>query len=130
MAAGIITQNTAPRLLLPSAITEMYGMEYELASKMAVHKKLYEHKKSDRAYEEFLQLVGIGPAALKDEGGSIEMDSYQQVFVRISYHDEWSKKMRITNIAFEDNKHLDQAKVLARELSRSSMLAREINGHA
>lgn len=130
MAAGIITQNTAPRMLLPSAISTIYGTEYEIAAKKAIHTKLYEMKTSDRAYEEALQLVGIGPASLKDEGGTIEMDSYQQGYDRLSYHQVWAKKMRITEEAFEDNKHISQAQTMGKMLAQSSLLAKEINGHA
>lgn len=127
MAAGIITSGSAPRLLLPG-ISEMFGMAYKAYS--SVISKIYDMETSDRNYEEAVQMVGIGMATLKGEGEAIQAEAYKQGYVRITNHNVWAKRMRITMEAFQDNLYLKQAPVMAKELAKALFHAKEVNAAA
>lgn len=69
----------------------------------SVISKIYDMETSDRNYEEAVQMVGIGMATLKGEGEAIQAEAYKQGYVRITNHNVWAKRMRITMEAFQDN---------------------------
>lgn len=127
MSAGIITTGSKPRLLLPG-ITNLFGLTY--AQLMPVHTKIFDKKSSQRNYEEAVQLTGVGLAQLKNEGEAIAIDSIGQSFVRLTRHQVWGKKIRITKEAFDDDLYLDQAKVLSAELAKSLFHTKETNAAA
>jgi hypothetical protein len=122
MANGVITSFDKPRLLIPG-IKVLYGDAYKQFS--PVYQQIYELKSSERAYEEAVQLQGVGMAEIKGQGQAIATDSTAQGFARRSVHQVWAKAIRITMEAFDDNLYEDQASTLAKELAKALMHAKE-----
>jgi hypothetical protein len=120
--SGPVTTGLIPRLLLPG-ITELYGMKYKQLP--SVHDKVYKKMKSERNYEEAVQMVGLGMAEIKGQGEAIAIDRFKQSYARRTQHDTWTKAVKITMEAFEDNLYQNQASFLSGELAKALFHAKE-----
>ena len=125
--AGAISTGSKPRLL-QAGITELFGMDYKAWK--PVHEIVFPKKSSDQNFETAVQMLGMGMASLKGEGAALALDSYQQGFVRITTHNVWGKRARVTMEAFDDDLYMKQASVLSKELSKALFQAKETNGAA
>ena len=121
---GIINTGSFPRLLLPG-ITTLFGMEYSQLD--GLHDKIFQKKSSQRAFEEAVQLVGMGMAEKLGEGEALQLDTTKQGYSRRTYHEVWSKAAMITQVAFDDNLYQDQAQVLSKQLAKALFHAKENN---
>ena len=91
-----------PELLWPG-LRELWGMNY--ARYPAIYKGLIEVIKSDKAFEKFQGLTGLGLAGVKDEGASLAyfdmLQGYQKEAVNVTY----GLGTIITREMFEDEQY-------------------------
>jgi hypothetical protein len=120
--SGPITTGLTPRLLLPG-ISQFVSTNYKQFPSM--HDKIFKKAKSERNYEEAVQMVGLGMAELKGQGEAISIDRIKQGYARRTTHETWQKAVRITMEAFDDNLYMDQAMKFSKELSKSLFHAKE-----
>jgi phage major head subunit gpT-like protein len=97
--AGLITTGNFSRGLMPG-IKEWYGYEYnqyppEYTQFMTV-------MKSDKRYEDIINVAGMGPAVVKNEGQSITYDDFKQGFVTRFINVAYAKGFVISYEAMED----------------------------
>ena len=126
MSTGVVNLGTAPRLLLSAYISNLFGMNYKQLE--AVADKVYDKKDSKQNFEESVLMNGIGVAQVKNEGGTIALDSYGQGPGRRTYHQVYAKAMKVTMEHFNDNMHMNVASVASKELAKSLFHAKEILG--
>src|SRR3972149_5509423 len=73
--SSIVTRGLMPKLMRPG-LNMLFGEAYEaLPNQWSM---LYEHSVSHLNYEEDMQIVTMGPAQTKNEGGSIIYDDIKQ----------------------------------------------------
>jgi hypothetical protein len=121
--SGIMDTGSFPRLLLPG-IREIYGTE--LKQLPQVYKEVFKVMTSDRNFEEYLQLAGIGLASEKAQGAMVEFDSAKQDFAQRFFHITYGKGMRITREAMEDNMAVNLSQLMSKELAKSLIINKEI----
>ena len=79
-----ITRSTMPDLLWPG-IQAIFGTTYEKLDKQ--YTRIFDVRKSQKAYEKVLEATGLGLAAVKSEGGSIIYDAPGQGPANVMTHD-------------------------------------------
>ncbi len=112
----VMTTGNWPKLLLPG-IDNLFGQNYAQLPK--VRDRLFEMRKSVRAFEEDVELTGVGLASLKGEGAPIEFDSFKQGLTQQYRHYAYAKAMKITMEAIDDNLYQNQINRMAPELAKS-----------
>ncbi len=127
MAIGTpITTGTYPQSLLPGIIA-WFGADYK--DHPAFINDLFATKKSNRKYEEVVQLQGLGLASAKGEGSPTTFDGSGQGFTNRFYNQAYSTGYVITREAFDDNLYAEVAKAQTYFLSRSMRITKEVVGH-
>lgn len=117
-----ITTGNHPKLLWPG-LKELFGRSYK--EKESVWSKVFRTVSSDKSYEEFQELTGMGLAAVKAEGASIAYDTMSQ-----------GPTTRLTNVVYglgfvetqesvEDDLYKDRAPAKTRALARSMRITKE-----
>ena len=120
--SGVITRNSFPRLL-KGDIENIAGNTYKQLAK--VHPMIFDMVKSSRAYEEYLELTGVGMATRTGEGAAIGLDSFSQGKTEKIHNYTYTKALAITKEAIEDNVYGSQILRLSPELSKSVVHAEE-----
>lgn len=125
MSAGVITSSSFAKLLWPG-LNSIYGKEYgDYATEWD---KLFEHNKSDRAYEEDLGLSSFGLASVKNEGAPIIFDTERQGFTSRYNHVVYALGFIITREIYEDDQYGKVGSAKAKALARSMRQTKEIVG--
>lgn len=75
MAAGTITTGSAPKALWPG-IYAWFGQNYNEHGEECL--EIFDAKPSDKSYEEIVEVVAFGLAPEKEQGTSVEYDSWRQ----------------------------------------------------
>jgi hypothetical protein len=123
--SGVITSSSFAKLLWPG-LNAIYGKEY--ADYPVEWDKLFEHNKSDRAYEEDLGLSSFGLATVKSEGASITYDTERQGFTSRYNHVVYALGFIITREIYEDDQYGKVGAQKAKALARSLRQTKEIVG--
>lgn len=116
MPTSIVTQGSEARLL-QLGINRIAGMEYK--DKPMELDKIFETRKSEKAYEIDVSLSGMGLASLKPEGTSIGYDAEKQDFVTTYVHAVYALGTIITMEAKMNNKYRDLIGKAGKMLKRS-----------
>ena len=119
---GVVTRSNFPRLLLGS-ISEIYGLKY--AQLPAIYKEVFDVISSSRAYEEYVELSGLGMASVKQEGAILQEDSMKQGLTTKISNVTYGKMMAITMEAMRDNQYGASILRMAPELAKSVRHAEE-----
>lgn len=122
---SVITSSSFAKLLWPG-LNSIYGKTYN--DYPAEWDKLFEHNKSDRAYEEDLGLSSFGLASVKNEGAPITFDSERQGFTSRYNHVVYGLGFIITREIYEDDQYGKVGAQKAKALARSMRQTKEING--
>ncbi len=122
---SVITSSSFAKLLWPG-LNSIYGKAYN--DYPAEWDKLFEHNKSDRAYEEDLGLSSFGLASVKNEGAPITFDSERQGFTSRYNHVVYALGFIITREIYEDDQYGKVGAQKAKALARSMRQTKEING--
>ena len=123
--SGIITSSSFAKLLWPG-LNAIYGKEY--SDYPVEWDKLFEHNKSDRAYEEDLGLSSFGLASVKSEGAPITYDTERQGFTSRYNHVVYALGFIITREIYEDDQYGKVGAQKAKALARSLRQTKEIVG--
>jgi len=123
--SGVITSSSFAKLLWPG-LNAIYGKEY--ADYPVEWDKLFEHNKSDRAYEEDLGLSSFGLASVKSEGAPITYDTERQGFTSRYNHVVYALGFIITREIYEDDQYGKVGAQKAKALARSLRQTKEIVG--
>jgi hypothetical protein len=127
MAAGVITTGSLPKLLWPG-LQELFGVTYDQHPK--TYPMMFDTVKSDKAYEEYVQVTGFGIGQYKPQGQSISYDSQQQGFTTRLTNAAYALGYIVTEEEIEDNLYPKIAQSRTRSLAFSMLQAKEVNTNA
>lgn len=122
---SVITSSSFAKLLWPG-LNSIYGKEY--GDYPVEWDKLFEHNKSDRAYEEDLGLSSFGLASVKNEGAPITFDTERQGFTSRYNHVVYALGFIVTREIYEDDQYGKVGAQKAKALARSMRQTKEIVG--
>jgi len=125
MAQGPITTGSWPKLLWPG-IKELWGFNYDRYEKQ--HGWLFNEVTSNKAWEEYVQKPGLGPAQRKYEGDAVQFDGEGQGFIARLTNLSYGLGYIITEEAYEDNLYEEAINALTPELMNSMMFTEETVG--
>ena len=123
--SGIVTSSSFAKLLWPG-LNKVWGKEYN--DYPVEWDKLFEHNKSDRAYEEDLGLSSFGLANVKAEGAPISYDTERQGFTSRYNNVVYALGFIITREIYEDDQYGKIGGQKAKALARSMRQTKETNG--
>ncbi len=126
MAGGVITTGSLPKLLWPG-LQEIFGVSYDQHEK--TYPLLFDTVKSDKAYEEYVQVTGFGIGQYKPQGTSISYDSQQQGFVTRLTNASYALGYIVTEEEIQDNLYPKISQSRTRSLAFSMLQAKEVNTH-
>jgi hypothetical protein len=118
-----ITRSTFPDLLWPG-IQAIFGTNYEKLDKE--YTRIFEVRKSTKAYEKITEATGMGLAHVKAEGQSIVYDSPGAGPTSTFTHVTYGLGYIITREAVEDNQYQEVAESNAANLPWSMLTTKEI----
>lgn len=117
-----ITRSTMPDLLWPG-IQAIFGTNYEKLDKE--YTRIFDVRKSTKAYEKVTEATGLGMAAVKSEGASIIYDTPGQGPSSVFTHVTYGLGYIITREAMEDNQYQEVAESNAANLPWSMLVTKE-----
>ena len=120
---GTVTRSTFPALLWPG-IQAIFGQSYEKLDKE--YTRIFDVRRSTKAYEKVSEATGLGLAAVKPEGGSILYDSPSPGATSVFTHVTYGLGYIITREAEEDNQYQEVAEANAASLPWSMLTTKEI----
>jgi hypothetical protein len=120
---GLITRSTMPDLLWPG-IQAIFGNSYEKLDKE--YTRIFDIRRSKKAYEKVTEATGLGLAAVKPEGSSIIYDVPGQGPASVFTHVTYGLGYMITREAREDNQYQEVAESNAANLPWSMWTTKEI----
>ncbi len=118
-----ITRSTMPDLLWPG-IHALFGAEY--AKYPTEYNRIFDVRKSNKAYEKVLEATGLGLASVKAEGASIVYDTPGQGLANVFTHVTYGLGWIATREAIEDSQYQEVAEGLTTALSWSMRTTKEI----
>jgi hypothetical protein len=118
-----VTRSTFPALLWPG-IQAIFGQTYEKLDKE--YTRIFDVRKSTKAYEKVTEATGLGLAAVKAEGQSILYDAPSPGATSVFTHVTYGLGYIITREAEEDNQYQEVAEANAASLPWSMMTTKEI----
>ena len=125
MAAGIITTGSAPKTLWPG-IYAFWGQKYN--EHAMLYNELFEIKSSTKAYEETPELIGFGLAPKKEQGSSVQYDTWRQGFVTRYTNVPYALGFIVTREELADNQYAEVVRNRTARLAFSMRTTREIVG--
>jgi hypothetical protein len=120
---AIITRSTNPDLLWPG-IQAIFGTTYEKLDKE--YTRIFDVRRSTKAYEKVAEATGLGIAVVKPEGSSITYDAPGQGPTNVMTHATYGLGYIMTREADEDNQYQDVAEANAAALPWSMWTTKEI----
>jgi hypothetical protein len=120
---AVITRSTMPDLLWPG-IQAIFGTGYEKLDKE--YTRIFDVRRSTKAYEKVTEATGLGLAAVKAEGASITYDTPGQGPSTVFTHVTYGLGYIITREAREDNQYQEVAEGNAANLPWSMLTTKEI----
>lgn len=97
---GVVSTGNIPKLLWPG-LNEVWGREYD--EYPAEWRDLFDIKSSDMNYEEDVEVTGFGLAPVKQQGQSINYDTFSQQTVTRYVHVAYGLGFIITREEMDDN---------------------------
>ncbi len=120
---ALITRSTMPDLLWPG-IQAIFGTTYDKLDKE--YTRIFDVRKSSKAYEKVTEATGLGLAAVKPEGSSIIYDSPNSGPASVFTHVTYGLGYIMTREAEEDNQYQEVAEANAAALPWSMLTTKEI----
>lgn len=117
------TRSTLPSLLWPG-LHALFGTEY--AKHPKEYTRIFDVRKSDKAYEKIAELTGLGLASVKAEGASIVYDIPGQGPETTFTHVTYGLGFTMSREAEEDNQYRDVAENNVKALTWSMWTTKEI----
>src|SRR5215207_8971476 len=110
---ALITRSSQPDLLWPG-IQAIFGLNYDKLDKE--YSRIFDIRRSNKAYEKVLEATGFGVAAVKGEGQSIIYDAPGSGPTSIFTHVTYGLGYIITREAMEDGQYEEVATARAAAL--------------
>lgn len=123
---AVITTGNHPKHLWPG-VHAFFG-QFE-KDKMEQWRSLFEEKTSSKNYEEIVQDIGFGLAAIKTQGGSVSYDTTTQGGIARATHVVYGLGYAVTREEIEDNQYEGKSMDRAQSLKRSMRSTKEIVLH-
>jgi hypothetical protein len=120
---ALITRSTMPDFLWPG-IQAIFGQNYEKLDRE--YSRIFDVRRSTKAYERVTEATGLGLAAVKPEGGSIIYDAPGQGPTNVFTHVTYGLGYVITREMVEDNQYQEVAEGNAANLPWSMLTTKEI----
>jgi hypothetical protein len=121
--SGVINTGSFPKRLWPG-VNMWYGASYKMCDKE--YTEIFDVRSSDKRYEEIVNLVGMGLAETKSEGGAVKYDSFKQGLTTRFTHVVYGKGFVITKEMQDDDQYsMALAKQGAEMLSKSMLQTKE-----
>ena len=120
---GTITRSTFPALLWPG-IQAIFGLNYDKLDRE--YTRIFDVRRSRKAYEKVSEATGLGLAVVKGEGQSITYDSPSPGAPSVFTHVTYGLGYIITREAEEDNQYQEVAEGYAASLPWSMVTTKEI----
>lgn len=121
-----INTGNFPKLLWPG-LNAIFGETYDKYDK--IWEQLYDHKTSDKAYEEDVQVTGFGYAGIKPQGQPIVYDTMQQGYTSRYVNVVYGLGFIITKEEIDDNLYLGAGEIRSEQLSFVMDTTKEIVAH-
>lgn len=109
---------------LEEGINTHFGLAYKEYPEE--FKEIFAVETSDKAYEEDVQLIGLGSAVVTSEGAQIQMDSGQEGWTARYKHIKYALGFPITKEAIDDNLYGSLSAKYSKELARSMRHSKEV----
>jgi len=122
---AIESRGSLPRALWPG-VEAWFGTDYRDQPRYA--ERTFEVQSSDMAFEDDVEIVGMGLAHVKSEGNSTDYDSITQGYTSRYTHVSYGLGYIVTREEFDDNQYKKVARARTRALARSFMAAKETVG--
>lgn len=119
------TRGTLPKALWPG-VKAWWGQDYKKHPEECM--QAFENETSDMAFEEDVELTGMGLAQIKDEGAASTYDNMRQGPTTRYTHATLSLGFIVTEEEFDDNKYAKVAKARTQSLAFSFRTTKEIIG--
>lgn len=116
------TRSTMPDFLWPG-IQAIFGNAYDRIPK--VYTRIFDVRKSTKAYEKVAEVTGLGLAAVKPEGASIIYDRFGQGPTSVFTHVTYGLGYIISREAEEDGQYREVAEMRAAALPWSMAVTKE-----
>lgn len=111
---------------LQEGLNTLFGLEYKRHPEE--WRQIFDVNNSKKAYEEDVLLVGLGPAQVKPEGGSVAYDAGQEGWVARYVNETIALAFALTQEAEEDNLYGSLGAKYAKALARSMQHTKEVKG--
>ena len=121
-----INTGNFPKLLWPG-LNAIFGQTYDKYEK--IWPKLFDHKTSDKAYEEDVQVTGFGYAGVKPQGQPIVYDTMQQGYTSRYVNITYGLGFVITKEEIDDNLYMGAGEIRSEQLSFVMDTTKEIVLH-
>lgn len=112
---SIITSGTIPKALVPSAVG-FFGAAYEKYQREFTD--VYDVTKSERAFEEMVELINAGLAMVKNETASLTFSRLGQGGIHRATHVTYGAALRLSEEAVADNQYMEVAEQRSQALAR------------
>ena len=111
---AIISTGAIAKALMPG-VNQFFGNAYnELPMELP---EIFPMYRSDKNFEEDVDMYGLGLATVKQEAGNIAYDTFGQAFVKRYVHVVYGLGFILTREHVEDNQYMDLAAKRARMLA-------------
>lgn len=111
---------------LQVGLNSVFGLEYRRYPEQ--WRAFLDVESSDKAYEEDVLQVGLGAAAVKQEGTGVSYDAGGESWVQRYVHETIALAFAITEEAVEDGQYGNIGQKYARALARSMQHTKEVKG--
>ena len=119
---AIVNTGMVAKALWPG-VNQFFGLSYN--EYPAEHKEIFQMYRSDKNFEEDVDMYGLGLASVKQDGGNISYDVFGQGFVKRYVHVTYGLGFILTREHLEDNQYMDLAEKRARMLGFSMRQTKE-----
>lgn len=119
----VMTRHTFPKNLAPGIEAHLGRNQKKIKT---VYNRIFQSKKTARAWMEWVMTAGLGPAKQKPEGTATELDAMAQGWSAYVKVVTWGLGFSITREAIEDDLYADPMEIGTRELVQSFAEAKEI----
>lgn len=119
---AIETRGSLPRALWPG-VKSWFGTEYADYPRFA--ERMFNMDTSSMAFEDDVEIVGMGMAHVKSEGNSTDYESITQGYTSRYTHVSYGLGFIVTREEFDDNQYNKVARARSRALARAFRHAKE-----
>ncbi len=120
---SIINTATLPKLLW-EGLEALWGENYGEHSQE--WREIFDVHSSSKAYEENVQLIGVGLAGVKPEGAAFNYDTMAEGFTTRYTHVVYATGLQVTEEQIEDNQYKDVANAHAKRIGFGMRQTKEI----